>query len=92
MDEPFAALDAITRGLLQQELIRVWHKTRKTIVFVTHNIEEAVLLGDRIAVMTPRPGRIRSMIEVRLPRPRDVNSLEFNEVERRARELLLGSI
>jgi NitT/TauT family transport system ATP-binding protein len=92
MDEPFAALDAITRTLLQQELIRIWDDTRKTIVFVTHNIEEAVLLGDRIAVITPRPGRIRSIIDVGLPKPRDVNSPEFNEVERHARELLLETM
>lgn len=92
MDEPFAALDAITRTLLQQELIRIWDDTRKTIVFVTHNIEEAVLLGDRIAVITPRPGRIRSIIDVGLPKPRDVNSPEFNKVERHARELLLETM
>jgi NitT/TauT family transport system ATP-binding protein len=92
MDEPFAALDAITRGFLQQELIRIWQQTRKTIVFVTHNIEEAVLLGDRIAVMTPRPGRIREIIDVDVPKPRDVNSPEFNRVERHARELLLGAM
>jgi nitrate ABC transporter ATP-binding subunit len=90
MDEPFASLDAITRSLLQQELIRIWNETRKTIVFVTHNIEEAVVLGDRIAIMTSRPGRIRAIIEVRLPKPRDLNSPEFNEIERRARALLLG--
>ena len=90
MDEPFAALDAITRETLQRELIRIWEETGKTIVFVTHNIEEAVVLGDRIAVMTPRPGRIKEVIDVRLPKPRDVNSAEFNEVERRARGLLLG--
>jgi NitT/TauT family transport system ATP-binding protein len=90
MDEPFAALDAITRSQLQQELIRIWNETRKTILFVTHNIEEAVLLGDRIAVMTSRPGRIRSITEVRLPKPRDPNSPEFNQVERAAREMLMG--
>jgi NitT/TauT family transport system ATP-binding protein len=92
MDEPFAALDAITRGFLQQELIRIWQQTRKTIVFVTHNIEEAVLLGDRISVMSPRPGRVRSIIDVGLPKPRDVNSPEFNRIERQARELLLGAM
>jgi ABC-type nitrate/sulfonate/bicarbonate transport system ATPase subunit len=91
MDEPFASLDAITRSGLQQELIRIWNETRKTVVFVTHNIEEAVFLGDRIAVMTPRPGRIRAVLTVDLPKPRDVNSPEFNAIERRARELLLGA-
>ncbi len=90
MDEPFAALDAITRASLQVELIRIWNETRKTIVFVTHNIEEAVVLGDRIAVMTSRPGRILAVIDVNLPKPRDVNSPEFNAIERHARELLGG--
>ena len=90
MDEPFASLDAITRSGLQQELARIWKETGQTIVFVTHNIEEAVFLGDRIAVMTPRPGRILAVMEVDLPKPRDVNSPEFNAIERRARELLLG--
>ena len=90
MDEPFASLDAITRSVLQAELIAIWTETRKTIVFVTHNIEEAVFLGDRIAVMTARPGRIKEILPVRLPKPRDINSPEFNEIERRARGLLLG--
>jgi NitT/TauT family transport system ATP-binding protein len=90
MDEPFASLDAITRSVLQAELIRIWNETGKTIVFVTHNIEEAVVLGDRIAVMTARPGRIKEILAVRLPKPRDINSPEFNEVERRARALLLA--
>jgi NitT/TauT family transport system ATP-binding protein len=90
MDEPFAALDAITRAALQVELIRIWKETGKTIVFVTHNIEEAVVLGDRIAVMTPRPGRVLAVIGVGLPKPRDVNSPEFNEIEREARALLGG--
>ncbi|MBS0220401.1 MAG: ABC transporter ATP-binding protein [Proteobacteria bacterium] len=88
MDEPFAALDAMTRSQLQSELIRIWSETRKTIVFVTHNIEEAVLLSDRIAVMTARPGRIREIIEVDLPKPRDPNSPNFNAIERRVREIL----
>jgi len=90
MDEPFASLDAITRGVLQKELIRIWNETGKTILFVTHNIEEAVFLGDRIAVMTPRPGRIRDVLQVDLPKPRDINSPEFNAIERRARSRLLG--
>ena len=90
MDEPFGSLDAITRSVLQAELIGIWKETGKTILFVTHNIEEAVFLGDRIAVMTPRPGRIKEVLTVRLPQPRDINSPEFNEIERRARTLLLG--
>lgn len=92
MDEPFASLDAITRATLQRELIAIWNQTRKTIVFVTHNIEEAVFLGDRIAVMSGRPGRIKRVIPVGLEKPRDVNSAEFNEIERTARELLMSEM
>ncbi|MFP3154309.1 ABC transporter ATP-binding protein [Lachnospiraceae bacterium ZAX-1] len=70
LDEPFAAVDAQTRETLQDELLRIWEKTEKTIIFVTHSIEEAVLLADRIVVMTPNPGSIRKIIDVNLPRPR----------------------
>ncbi len=70
MDEPFAALDAQTRDVLYGELERVWQATHKTVVFVTHNVREAVRLGDRIVVMATRPGRIRKIIDVDLPRPR----------------------
>ncbi len=70
MDEPFGYLDAQTRELLQDELLQIWHKTRKTVVFVTHDIDEAVYLADRIMVMTPRPGSIKEIIDVDLPRPR----------------------
>ena len=88
MDEPFASLDALNSGVLRNELVRIWLKTRKTIVFVTHNIEEAVLLSDRVAVMSASPGRIRAVIEVDLPKPRDVNSPEFNAIERQVRGLI----
>jgi NitT/TauT family transport system ATP-binding protein len=71
MDEPFAALDAQTRDVLYPEIERVWIETQKTVVFVTHNVREAVRLGDRIVVMATRPGRIRRVIDVDLPRPRD---------------------
>jgi NitT/TauT family transport system ATP-binding protein len=64
MDEPFAALDAQTRETLQTELLRIWEATKKTIIFITHGIEEAVYLGQRVAVMTSRPGRIKEMIDV----------------------------
>ena len=70
MDEPFGAVDAQTRRLLQEDLLRLLERTRKTVVFVTHSMEEAVRLSDRVVLMTPRPGRVRSIIEVELPRPR----------------------
>jgi NitT/TauT family transport system ATP-binding protein len=71
MDEPFAALDAQTRDVLQQELQEIWARTGATILFITHNVREAALLGDRVFVMTPGPGRIKTQIEVGLQRPRD---------------------
>lgn len=70
MDEPFGALDEQTRRLLQEGLLRIWEQERKTVVFITHSMEEAVLLGDRVMLMTPRPGRIKEIIDVPLKRPR----------------------
>ena len=70
MDEPFGALDAQTRETMQEEVTRIWERTRKTIVFVTHDIEEAVYLGDRVVVLSARPGRIREEVKIDLPRPR----------------------
>lgn len=70
MDEPFAALDAQTRETLQDEVLHIWDETRKTVLFVTHNIEEAIFLADRIAIMSARPGKIKKIIEVQLSRPR----------------------
>lgn len=70
MDEPFAAVDAQTREILQDELLKIWEKTNKTIIFVTHSIEEAVLLADRVVVLTKNPGRIKKIVEIDLPRPR----------------------
>jgi len=80
MDEPFAALDAQTKIVMQEELLKVFDQTHKTVLFVTHAIEEAILLGDEVVVMTARPGRIKEVIPVDLPRPRSlemVNSKEF---------------
>ena len=71
MDEPFAALDAQTRDLMQVELLRIWHDTRKTVLFVTHQIDEAIYLSDRVLVMTKRPGRAKRIFPIDLPRPRD---------------------
>jgi NitT/TauT family transport system ATP-binding protein len=70
MDEPFGAVDAQTRRVLQADLLTLLERTRKTVVFVTHSMDEAVRLGDRVVLMTPRPGRIQEIIEVPLPRPR----------------------
>jgi NitT/TauT family transport system ATP-binding protein/sulfonate transport system ATP-binding protein len=82
MDEPFGALDALTREQLQRELLQMWARTRVTIIFVTHSVEEAALLADRVLVMSAGPGRIEGDIEITLPRPRDVSSPEFNAVRR----------
>ncbi len=85
MDEPFAALDAQTRDLLHDELERIWSETGRTIIFVTHNVREAIRLGDRVVLMTFRPGRVKSEFPVDLPRPR---VLEDVHVARAAREIL----
>jgi ABC-type nitrate/sulfonate/bicarbonate transport system ATPase subunit len=82
MDEPFGALDALTRRFLQKELLRIWQEHRKTIVFVTHSVPEAVALGDRIVVMTAGPGQIKSIIAVDLPHPRDPTADACHAIER----------
>lgn len=82
MDEPFGALDAMTRERLQDELLDIWERTKLTVVFVTHAVEEAILLANRVVVMTPGPGRIESDNPLDLQRPRDVASPEFNAIRR----------
>jgi ABC-type nitrate/sulfonate/bicarbonate transport system ATPase subunit len=82
MDEPFGALDALTREQLQRELLDIWARTGVTVIFVTHSVEEAVLLADRVLVMSAGPGRIESDFDIDLSRPRDVSSPEFNALRR----------
>jgi len=89
MDEPFGALDALTRRNLQDELLRIWADVRKTILFVTHSIEEAIYLADRIVVMTYRPGTIKRDLLVDLPRLRDPAAPEFNALKRELGELVM---
>jgi len=92
MDEPFGALDAQTRFVMQQELLRIWRAYRKTVLFVTHSIDEALYLGDRVLVMTARPGAIKADIRVSHPRPRDIGSMEFAALRRQTLELLSDEI
>jgi ABC-type nitrate/sulfonate/bicarbonate transport system ATPase subunit len=92
MDEPFGALDALTRGKLQEELIEIWRTTKLTVMFVTHSVEEAVLLADHVVVMTAGPGRVESAVAISLPRPRDVSSPEFNELRRDVTRLLTSHL
>ncbi len=89
MDEPFGALDALTRRSLQDELIRIWSETGKTIVFVTHSIEESIYLADRIVILTYRPGTIKRDIPVTIPRPRDGASAAFNDLKREISALVM---
>src|SRR4029079_8095200 len=93
MDEPFGALDAMTREELSLELLRIWEERRKTILFVTHSIPEAILLSDRVVVMTPRPGRIARVLDVDRPRPRSVEmefDPRFKEYSSEIRGLIFG--
>jgi NitT/TauT family transport system ATP-binding protein len=89
MDEPFAALDALTRRSLQDELLKLWSEFHKTIVFVTHSIDEALYLADRIVVMTYRPGTVKRALNVALDRPRDPSAPDFNALKRLLTDLVM---
>jgi len=89
MDEPFGALDALTRRTLQDELLRIWEEVGKTILFVTHSIEESIYLADRIIVMTYRPGTIKRDVLVDMPRPRDGSAPEFNRLKRELSQMVM---
>ena len=88
MDEPFGALDAQTRNRLQHDLLEIWNKTKKTILFVTHSVDEAVFLADRVVVLTPRPGQVCETLKVELERPRDRTSIEFARIRRYVLDLI----
>lgn len=88
MDEPFGALDAHTRILMQKELLRIWRETKKTVVLVTHSVDEAVYLADRIVVMTARPGKIRDIIDVGLEHPRDRSNHPYGQMTARILDIL----
>ena len=88
MDEPFSRLDAQTRGLMHEELLRIHRVKSMTIVFVTHDVAEAVLLADQVAVLSPRPGTIREIVDIGLPRPRDIAQLEVAKYMQRLRALI----
>jgi NitT/TauT family transport system ATP-binding protein len=92
MDEPFGALDAQTRYVMQQELLRIWRAYRKTVLFVTHSIDEALYLADRVLIMTARPGRIKQDLRVSTARPRDITSAEFGVLRRQALDQLSDEI
>ena len=95
MDEPFAALDAQTRDLMQVELLRIWREARKTVLFVTHQIDEAIYLSDRVLVMSKRPGRTKRVFDIKLPRPRDYEmrvTPEFNDLKLDIWNTLKGEI
>jgi NitT/TauT family transport system ATP-binding protein len=91
MDEPFAALDAMTREELGFELLRIWDADKKTVIFVTHNISEAILLADRVVAMSPRPGRIAEIVDIELSRPRTIEmgfSAQFKSYSDRIRAVI----
>lgn len=89
MDEPFGALDAQTRLTMQIELSRIWNETRKSVLFITHSVDEAVYLSQRVVVMKARPGEIKEIVDIDLPFPRDIASTEFNNIRTRLLHMLL---
>jgi len=93
MDEPFGALDEITRGTMRYELLRIWSQTRKTVLFVTHSVAEAIVLSDTVVVLTGQPGRVNDVVPIDLPRPRDESveqSRAFLDLQARLRAALMG--
>jgi NitT/TauT family transport system ATP-binding protein len=93
MDEPFSALDAQTRLHMQELLLGLWEELRMTVIFVTHDVDEALFLSDRVVVLSPRPGRVRATLEVDLPRPRGPETLTdpaFSRLKRQCLDLLFG--
>ena len=90
MDEPFAALDALTREEMQRFLVDVWRETKKTVIYVTHNVAEAVYLADRIVILTPHPGTVKAQVRIGVPRPRDTLSVEFLEYQKEVVGHILG--
>ncbi|RTL55266.1 MAG: ABC transporter ATP-binding protein [Bradyrhizobiaceae bacterium] len=96
MDEPFAALDSLTRDILQEEILRIWEKTKKTFVLITHNIDEAIFLGDRVVAMSARPGRIKETLRVDLPRPREPavrsHNMRFAELREHLSQMLRSEV
>jgi NitT/TauT family transport system ATP-binding protein len=88
MDEPFGALDAQTRNILQEQLLEIWQKEKIKVIFVTHSVDEAVFLADKVAIMTARPGRIKEIVDIRLPRPRKRTEAEVNQI----RDTILKSL
>jgi len=92
MDEPFGALDAQTRGHLQEELLQIWEHQRTTVLFVTHSIDEAVFLADRVAVFSPQPGRITATVPVELPRPRDPEAPRFTALKKELHRMLVRDV
>jgi ABC-type nitrate/sulfonate/bicarbonate transport system ATPase subunit len=92
MDEPFAAIDALTRNTMQRELLGIWQKTRTTVFYITHNIEEAVFLSTRVAVMSSRPGRIARIVEVEIEHPRERTEPHFNSIYRELETTLYAHI